>query len=227
LAGEVGRQRLPTLADWRATLAHRHLAGDVSRQRLGAQPSAGLRVERAHPELFRVLQVDIEVAVVAGEAAGRAEGEPAGGLVTGAFIQGGIDEALGQDHGVAVGGAPVVGQAAGAAGEQEAGEIGIMGALGQNEKAAVLRDEAQAGGALRLGPPDPAITRAQVQRGAGPTEQREPAAVGCDADVTQRRVHKGRVAQVVLGAQQGAEAGSLLGANQAQFERGQSGQSRQ
>lgn len=51
-------------------------------------------------------EVDVDVAVVAGEAAGRPEDEPAGGLISASFIRRGIEEALGHEHRVTVSGRP-------------------------------------------------------------------------------------------------------------------------
>ncbi len=177
-----------------------HLGGEVGRQCFGAQPRERLRVQGAHPELFRVVEVDVEVAVIAGEAAGRTEVEPAGGVVTRSFIPLGIDETLGHEHRVTVRGQPVGGEPAGAAGEQVAGQVGRVGALHQQEKTAVLRDETQPRSALGLGPAEPAIAWAQVQRGAGPAEQGEPAAVGGHGHVAQRLAHEGGVVEVMVRA---------------------------
>ena len=188
----------------------RDLGGQSSRQRLAAQPGAGLRMERSHPQLFRVLPITVEVAIVAAKPTGGPQSNPPGPFVTGSLIPRGIDEALGHQHGVAVAGDPVVGQPAGATGEQVAGEIGLVGAFGQQEKTAVLREEAQPRGALGFGPAKPAITRSQVQRGAGPAEESEPAAGGRDGDVAQRFADERRVVEVVLFAEHGVEARTLL-----------------
>ncbi len=101
-----------------------------------------------------------------------------------------------------------------------------MCALGQNEKTAVLRNELQPRGALGLGPAEPAISRAKVQRGAGPAEQGEPAAVGRDRDVAQRFADERGGVEVVVRAQLLIEAGAFVRKNQAQLVGGHAGQSR-
>ena len=115
-----------------------------------------------------MIEVDVKIAIVASKTAGRAEGAPAGRLVSGSFIPLRIDEALGHQPGVPVGGEPVVGQAPGSTGEQGAGEIRIEGAFGPDQKTTILCDQAQPGGALALGPAQPATPRPQAQRRTRP-----------------------------------------------------------
>jgi hypothetical protein len=136
-----------------------------------------------------MIEIDVKIAIVAGKTAGRAEGAPAGRLVSGSFIPLRIDEALDHQHGVPVGGEPVVGQAPGATGEQVAGEIRIEGAFGPDQKTTVLRDQAQPGGALALGLAQRAIPRPQAQRRIRPAEQGEPPPVGTDR-CDRRREHR-------------------------------------
>ena len=172
-----------------------------------------------------MIEVDVKIAIVAGKTAGRAEGAPAGRLVSGSFIPLRIDEALGHQPGVPVGGEPVVGQAPGSTGEQGAGEIRIEGAFGPDQKTTILRDQAKPGGALALGPAQPATPQPQAQRRTRPAEQGEPPPVGTDRHVAERLAHEVGVVQSVLRAQRLIKLGTFVGQDQAQFEGGQPGQS--
>lgn len=88
-----------------------------------------------------------------------------------------------------------------------AGEVGVLAALGQYEKAAALRDEAQPRGALGPGPTELAGAWTTVLRGTGPAEQGELAAVVRDLDLAQRFADERSNVQV--GAQLLIKAGAL------------------
>ena len=89
------------------------------------EEGAGVFLKGADPEVFGAFGVEVEVATVALEAFGEAEGGPVGGFVKGAGVVGGVVEAFGEEGAVLVLFFPFVLEGAQAEAEALAGEIGL------------------------------------------------------------------------------------------------------
>jgi hypothetical protein len=103
-------------------------------------------------------------------------------------------------------------------GRQAAGQIEKLRAGRQHQEAAVLGDQAQAGGPLPFRPTDPAVARAQMERGTGPAQQGEPSAFGGAGDLAQDLAHEVVVMEGVLRTERLLPAGPFLGRDQAHLD---------
>ena len=85
-------------------------------------------------------------------------------------------------------------------------------ALGQDEEARVVDQQAQTAAALFVVPADPLIAGAQVTGRSGPGQQRQPAPA-MSGDVTQRLADQRGGMQIVMLGEQRVEAGAFTGAD--------------
>ena len=144
------------------------------RQEAGAgKQGEGVFFQGSDPELLGFSEVLIEVAAVAFEAFGEAEGEPVGGFVEGAGVLFGVVKAFCEKGLEAVAGFEFDAEGAQGEGEALAGEIGAAGAVDDVE-AAELDDEFEAVGAGDGVPADVVVAFLEAFGGSAPAEDGDP-----------------------------------------------------
>jgi len=103
-----------------------------------------------HEESFGPVVFDVEIAAHAAEALGGADGLKPAGPVAGAAVARFIHETLDDQQRMPPLGLPIVAEPARGQTQNAGGQIGIAGAFGQDQEAAVIDDEAEASGALKV-----------------------------------------------------------------------------
>jgi hypothetical protein len=93
--------------------------------------------------------------------------------------------------------------------------MGRQRAFGQHQEAAVVGHQAQTGGPLPFGPPDPAVPRAPMLCGPGPAQLGEPSALEGGGDRAQDLAHEVGVMEVGLCTERLFPAGPFGGTDQA------------
>lgn len=143
----------------------------------GGKDLASFGVEGVEKDRLGMVVELIEVNARAAEALGHADFDPIGRAITGAFETLGIHIGFDQEQGVVVLLLPIVAEAFEIQAQEVRGQIGRLTLGREQSEASVTGDEMTTGVALRIGPADPTIPRAQMESGAGPAEQSNPLAV--------------------------------------------------